>query len=284
MPTLPELITRANNVLAVLEDLIEGDAAETPIAETGDAPVYDESTGTWIFAQLTANANGEYLGIYKLPLAILCAVLRNLNIVAFTPPAAPNSPARILPCGADPLTGWQNLPALVDLEDQEFNQFSIRSATPFEVRMQVSQEWCAVFLDGTGLGGFVTPAPLPGFPDTHGSYDSSDDAVVANWQGEYFWGVMRWQPSPAITITRIKAWGTVNPGISSPGQVIYVNDNEVESIVVSQSGNYQIEWTGQLSATSISIATTAFESGSARITRVEIEGIGVDPFTGRDCG
>ena len=139
MPTLDDLIIRANNVLAVLEDLIEGDAAETPIAETGDAPTYDEATGLWTCAQATANANGEYLGIYKLPLATLCSILDSLDIIAFTAPQPPNTPARLLPCGADPLTGWTNLPALVDLEGEAFNQFSIRSATPFEVKMRVKR-------------------------------------------------------------------------------------------------------------------------------------------------
>jgi len=126
---LDDLIDDSNANSTTLDQIIAELQGSTITADTGDAPTYDEETGLWTCAQSTANANGEYLGIYKLPLATLCSILDSLDIIAFSAPQPPNTPARLLPCGADPLTGWTNLPALVDLEGEAFNQFSIRSAT-----------------------------------------------------------------------------------------------------------------------------------------------------------
>src|SRR5689334_13455689 len=93
------VINNTNANLDVLRGLLQELQSGTIIADTGDAPVYDEETGIWTCAQSTANANGEYLGIYRLPLAALCSVLSTLDIIAFTAPQAPNTPARMLPCG-----------------------------------------------------------------------------------------------------------------------------------------------------------------------------------------
>ena len=123
------LIENATQDLSTLNALIQELGSGTPVADVGEQPTFDTVSEKWVFAQTTANDNGEFLGIYKLTSELFCALLSALDVIAFSAPQAPNTPARILPCGADPLSGWVGLPALVDLEGQEVNQFSIRSAT-----------------------------------------------------------------------------------------------------------------------------------------------------------
>ena len=127
--TLTTLINNATSDLDTLNALIQELGSGTPVADVGEQPTFDSVAQKWTFAQTTANDNGEFLGVYKLTSELFCALLQALDIIAFSAPQAPNTPARILPCGADPLSGWVGLPALVDLEGQEVNQFSIRSAT-----------------------------------------------------------------------------------------------------------------------------------------------------------
>ena len=62
MTTLSELITRAENVLAVLEGLIEGDASKTLLVDDSVSYAlptvqYSETTDEWTLSQDTADTD-----------------------------------------------------------------------------------------------------------------------------------------------------------------------------------------------------------------------------------
>ena len=65
-----------------------------------DPPEVD-ANGIWTLTQSTAN-----VGIYRLPETGLCATIASLTVIQ---PTSPLPTARVLPCGADPVTGWSAL-------------------------------------------------------------------------------------------------------------------------------------------------------------------------------
>jgi len=262
-----------------LRNLLTEIQSGTIIADTGDAPIYDEATGVWTCAQSTANANGEYLGIYKLPLATICSILNSLNIIAFTPPAAPNTPARILPCGADPLTGWQNLPALVDLEGQEFNQFSIRSATPFEVRLRLAQEWCYTFDFTVSNGGWTAD---------YGTYSSG------GWQGTAYGtggGISGLQKSFSDADLRSVSVVHSASGYGGASQKLlrlqHDSDPYVDHSLGALNNGTDLVTTWQTttpnSVDNIKLFWDGAGSNSVTIKRVTITGAGTNPFGAGNC-
>jgi hypothetical protein len=81
MTALDDLITRANNLLAALEGLIEGDATETPIPDTTasypvPAVTYDSVNSAWILTQHAADpTDGLYKVTFLLARETACAYL-----------------------------------------------------------------------------------------------------------------------------------------------------------------------------------------------------------------
>jgi hypothetical protein len=88
------------------------------------------SNQTWTLKQLTANEGSDFVGRYKLPLIALASSIASVSVTSHTAPSS-GSPARYLPPGADPQTGWLDLNSVADLVGKVFNEIIIRSGSAF---------------------------------------------------------------------------------------------------------------------------------------------------------
>lgn len=280
---LDDLLARRDSIFDGLDVLVGGKPATTPLVDDSvdyalPTVRYDPTQYTWVLMQETADpADGLFKGLFKL--ASGCAYLTVLSHNVVTPPD--NMPAHSRDCDGVP-SDASTMPAL---NGRQVSGLEIHSSQPFSVSIRLDQTWCAAFLNGNGLSGFVSPAPMPGDTRPSGIYDVVTDTVRTTPMDAYFWGVMHWQQEQAVQLTRIKVWLTVVPGIEASGHGIQVDGELVASILANQPGigYYQMEWKGDLSAHDISITTSAFALGSARITRVEMQGTGKRPFSGQEC-
>ena len=136
MTTLPELITRADNVLAVLEGLVEGDGSETLLVDDSVSyPLptlsYDETAGEWTLTQNTADTDGLYKGTYNLALDDGCSNLTLVSNNVVTP--NDNVSARYRACGSNI---WTDLSNTADLDGQAIKTLEIRSQNAFLTRLK----------------------------------------------------------------------------------------------------------------------------------------------------
>jgi hypothetical protein len=141
MPTLDETLIRTNNVLAALEGLLVGDAAETPVPDssvsyTMPTPTYNEANDEWVLVQGVADTDGLYKGLYQLAISTGCSVITIVSHNIVTPDDG--VPARFAPCGGS-LTNSGSVTALNGLQ---ISKLEFRSKNPFTVTIKLGMKWC----------------------------------------------------------------------------------------------------------------------------------------------
>jgi hypothetical protein len=269
-----------------LEKLINDDAAETLIADTGDAPTYDEETGAWVLQVSIANANGEYLGVYTLPDTSLCSVITAVVVISASAPAAPNAPARVLPCGADPVTGWEDLASIGALAGQQFVAFSIRSATPFEVEVQVGATWCHEFDFTVENGDFTAYSTASGHHATwvdgtgwQSEVDPEGADDIINWIGRNL-------PSAAI-ITRVDLVVQVSGAVASEAKAnitLKANGAQTGSTQVPvTAGSNPVSLTGSFMADYIEVWSYDIGTPTHYLKSLTIQCTGSNPLITNNC-
>lgn len=141
MPTLEDTLIRTNNVLAALEGLIGGDAAETPVPDESVAyalatPTFNESNDEWTLTQDTADTDGLYKGLYKLAISTGCSTITIVSHDIVTPDD--NVPARYMPCGGS-LT---DVASVSTVDGEQISKVEFRSKNPFTVTIKLAAQWC----------------------------------------------------------------------------------------------------------------------------------------------
>jgi hypothetical protein len=273
--TLDTLLVGANSNQVLLDSLIAQLGAETIQSDDSELytpPTYDEETGAWVCAQATANAeNSEYLGVYTLPDTSLCSVITAVTVISASTPAAPNAPARVLPCGADPTTGWVDLASIDALLGQSFVAFSIRSATPFEVEVEVGTTWCHTFDFTAGAQGWAafdvgaTPTSGVGW------------STVPGYGGQVAYIEYTFASTTKITQVQMRfSWNG-----SPAGQNGFIRYGSIDDTFVGGSPHITI-LTGE--ATNIRMAIGNGGGGTTgQIVSATVYGTGTNPFGTSNC-
>ena len=109
MTVINDFITDATQELAKLDSFIlqlQSDVIESEDPNLYPAPDVDENDVWTLIQNIDPDTDGVYVGIYKLPNDQVCAKIRSVTVIQ---PTSPLPTARVLPCGADPVTGWGTL-------------------------------------------------------------------------------------------------------------------------------------------------------------------------------
>ena len=218
---LDSLINDADEAKITLDNLIlelQGEVIESEDPNLYPAPDVDENDVWTLIQNNDPDTDGVYVGIYKLPNDQVCAKIRSVTVIQ---PTSPLPTARVLPCGADPVTGWVNLTSVNDLVGQEFNKFEIRSSAAFEVQVRLAACFIYDFQNNEDRGFAL---------DTLGT-DPSEGAVGTlhatwGWVNEQFstvgntWGFAIARSIPATTIKGIKVNFFSNVGVFGQADTI----------------------------------------------------------------
>ena len=116
MAAIDDLIVRANNVLSVLENLIQGDAAQTFVPDLDvsyaiPTPTYNETTHEWTLSQDTADTDTLYKAVFTLGAASACAEVQVVSHNVITPDDG--VPARYQDCNTGKWVDLSNKPRSV---------------------------------------------------------------------------------------------------------------------------------------------------------------------------
>lgn len=138
MPTLNAFVAHADDVLTAIEQLLNGDGAETPIPDPAaaypiPAPTYDAADAAWVLSQTTADpADGLYKGIYRLALASGCARPTLLSQNVTTPPDG-------IPARYEDNNGWHTVTSTSALNTVKLKKVELRSTAAFTLKTKLAQ-------------------------------------------------------------------------------------------------------------------------------------------------
>jgi hypothetical protein len=235
-------ITQDQNILLSLLGQAQAETLLSDNPALYAAPTYDEQTGLWTLAQSVANTgNGEYEGVYRGASDGMCSWLQSVAVVAHSAPASPAAPARVLPFGADPATGWVDLASVSALSQQEFSAFSLRSATPFEVTVETRGcEWSHLFDFRVALSPWIF-AQVGSPPANYGRWTSG---TGIQWKlsgdGRNQWSIKLVLSQPLVVTKLI---GVMTGGVANTKTVIQANRLAGQVINYYEEGaNQTVNW------------------------------------------